>query len=305
MEIKTILIIDDDQTLVAPLKEGLESLGYRVAVAFDGIQGIYQAREAKPDAIILDFNMPGGGGANVYQRIRKSPDTADIPVIFSTVVALEEVKEKVVPTPKTFFLRKPVGLSQFVGVLNKVLGLPAPVSTPEPFSAVPLPVSAPRPVLKAPPVPRKGGVSPSRRSAKAAKYHEFEVRVTYADTDKMGVIYYANYFRYFEQGRTELLRSLGIRYRDLEVKRKLFIPAIEANCRYLAPARYDDLLTVRSWIAFLGKASVVFRNDIYNKDLGGKKVAEGFSRHALVNDLWRTVRIPKDIRALLEPYVTE
>ena len=60
---KTVLIIDDDQTLVAPLKDGLESIVYRVAVAFDGLQGILQAHQARPDVIILDFHMPGGGTA--------------------------------------------------------------------------------------------------------------------------------------------------------------------------------------------------------------------------------------------------
>ncbi len=304
MNPKTILIIDDDQTLVAPLKDGLESIGYRVAVAFDGVQGIYQALQSRPDAIILDFNMPGGGGENVYKRLRKSPQTTETPVIFSTVVALEEVKSRISPTPNTYFLRKPVGLSQFIGVLNKVLGHPAPVEVREPFMAVPPPVSAPkaqpagREKSRARPAPK-----PAREGGKLEKYHEFEVRVTYADTDKMGVIYYSNYLRYFEAGRTELFRSMGVRYRDLEVQRKLFIPCVEANCQYLAPARYDDLLVVRSWIASVGRASIVFRNTVYNKDLGGKTVAEGFTRHALVNDLWRSVRIPPDLRKLMDPYI--
>jgi len=147
--------------------------------------------------------------------------------------------------------------------------------------------------------------SPASKPAAGPKFHEFAVRVTYADTDKMGIIYYANYFRYFEQGRTELLRSLGVRYRDLEVQRKLFIPAVEARCFYLGPSRYDDLLIVRTWISSLGKASVSFDNEIYDKDLGGQKVAKGYSRHAVVNDLWRPARVPEDLRRLMEPYVGE
>ncbi len=283
---KTILIIDDDQTLVAPLKDGLESLGYRVAVAFDALQGILQAHQAKPDAIILDYQMPGGGGGGVYERLRQAADTAETPVIFSTVVSLDEVKRRIKPTPNTFFLRKPVGLSQFVAVLNTVLGLSvaAPGSS---FSPVPAPPPPPPPKPR-PPKPR---------------FHEFRVRVSYADTDKMGIIYYANYFIYFEQGRTELLRSLGVRYRDLEIQRKIFIPAVEARCRYLAPSRYDDLLIVRTWISELGKASISFNNAIHDEDLGGRRVAEGFSRHAVVNDLWRSTRVPPDLRALLQPYV--
>ena len=296
MTSKTILIIDDDQTLVAPLKEGLESVGYRVAVAFDGMQGVLQAHQVRPDVIILDFYMPGGGGHTVYERLRKAPDTADTPVIFSTVVALEEVKSKVKPTPRTYFLRKPVGLGQVVSVLNTVLGEKkgVPLFSTEPFQAVP------------PPPATKAAAPPAaRRAKKIPKFHEFQVRVTYADTDKLGIIYYANYFKYFEQGRTELLRSLGVRYRDLEVQRKIFIPAVEARCRYLAPSRYDDLLVVRTWISELGRASLCFENDIFDQDLGGQKVARGFSRHAVVNDLWRTTRIPADLKVLLEPYVGE
>ena len=129
------------------------------------------------------------------------------------------------------------------------------------------------------------------------------MRVTYADTDKMGIIYYANYLKYFEQGRTELLRALGVRYRDLEVQRKIFLPAVEARCQYLAPSRYDDLLTVRTWIARMGRASISFECDMVDKDLAGKVVARGYSRHALVNDLWRTTRMPDDLRVLLAPFV--
>ncbi|MBI2362383.1 MAG: response regulator, partial [Elusimicrobia bacterium] len=73
---KSILIIDDDQALVAAIKEGLETLGFRVAAAFDGLQGVLQAHQAKPDAVMLDFNMPAGGGAGVYERLRSSTVTA-------------------------------------------------------------------------------------------------------------------------------------------------------------------------------------------------------------------------------------
>ncbi len=276
---KTILIIDDDQTLVAPLKDGLESSGYRVAVAFDGMQGIVQAHQSRPDAIILDYHMPGGGGQTVYERLRKAPGTAKTPIIFSTVVTLDELRARISPSEKTFFLRKPVGFSQILGALHSLLGAPEPAPAPQ--------AEPPK----------------AKTKAREPKCYEFPVRVTYADTDKMGIIYYANYFKYFEAGRTELLRSLGVRYRDLEIQRKLFLPCVEANCRYLAPSRYDDLLVVCTWISELGRASVRFENQIVDKDLGGKVVARGFSRHAVVNDLWRTTRVPDDLRALLQPYV--
>ncbi|MBI5622746.1 MAG: YbgC/FadM family acyl-CoA thioesterase [Elusimicrobia bacterium] len=303
---KRILIVDDDQGLVAPLKEGLESVGYRVSVAFDGLQGVLQAHQAKPDAIILDFQMPGGGGHTVYERLRSSPDTAGIPVIFSSVISADEIRSRVKPGPNTFFLRKPMGLGQFIAILNSVLGLSVGAAPEEPFSPVP-PPPAVRPTLA--PAPAKAEHAPQshRGHVKPAKvrFHEFNVRVTYADTDKMGVIYYANYLRYFEQGRVELLRSLGVRYRDLEVQRKLFIPVVETGCRYLAASRYDDLLAVRTCITDMGKASITFKYLIFDEEGGRRKVADGFTRHAVVNDLWRAVRVPEDLRKLLEPFVGE
>ena len=294
---KTILIIDDDQTLVAPLKEGLESLGFRVCVAFDGLQGVLQAHQAKPAAVILDFNMPGGGGGTVFERLRGAPDTARIPIIFSTVISLDELKGKVRADGLTHFLRKPVALRQFLAVLNKILG----VAVPEVSGVSDVLPPAPAPVSRAPAV--AAVPPPAPKPVKPPKFHEFEVRVTYADTDKMGIIYYANYLRYFEQGRTELLRSLGIRYRDLEIQRKLYFPVVEANCQYLAPSRYDDLLVVRTWISDIGKASMRFEYEIIDQDLGGKRAARGYTRHALLNDLWRPARAPEDLRKLVEPYV--
>lgn len=302
---KTILIIDDDQTLVAPLKDGLESIGYRIAVAFDGLQGILQAHQSRPDAIILDFHMPGGGGHTVYERLRQAADTASTPIIFSTVVTLEEVKSVIRPSANTFFLRKPVGLNQIITVLNTVLG-----DSKQPLASSPVtapvkrePAGPPAPAIPTPAPSLPAPAAASAPSPAAPRVFEYSVRVTYADTDKMGIIYYANYFKFFEQGRTELLRSLGLRWRDLEIQRKLYLPCVEAKCRYQAPSRYDDLLVVRTWISHLGRGSVTFENDIYDRELGGRRVARGQTRHAVVNDLWRSTRIPNDVRLALSPFV--
>lgn len=300
---KTILIIDDDSSLVVPLKDGLESAGYKVAAAFDGVQGLLLAHQSKPDLIILDYYMPGGTGGSVYEKLRMRPDTQGIPVVFSTGVTLEELKSAIKPGPKTFFLRKPVGFTGLLNVVNQVLG-----EARKPVTGVVYPANgaaAPAPAPKAAePAPGKEAkaAKPAAPARRKPKTHEFEVRVTYADTDKAGIIYYANYYRYLEQGRTELMRSLGVRYRDLEIQRKLFLPAVESGCKYLAPSRYDDLLVVRTWLSELGRASVTFSAEIVDKDIG-KVVAEVFSRHAVVNDLWRPARVPPDLRALLAPYV--
>lgn len=295
---KTILIIDDDQALVAPLKEGLESMGYRVAVAYDGLQGILQAHQTRPDLILLDFYMPGGGGGAVYERLRQSKDTAKTPIVFSTVVSVEEVKGRIRPSAHTFFLRKPVGLNQIASVIRSVLGEKPAEGKDVPFSPVPPPAAA---VPSLPPL-AKGG---RRSAAKAAsgRAHELTVRVTYADTDKMGVVYYGNYFRYFEQGRTELLRSLGARYRELEERRKIFLPVAETSCRYAAPARYDDLVVVRTWVCRLGRASVSFGYEIAAAEENGARLALGSTRHAVVDGDWKPAALPSDLRTALEPYL--
>jgi acyl-CoA thioester hydrolase len=133
--------------------------------------------------------------------------------------------------------------------------------------------------------------------------HELAVRVTYADTDRMGVVYYANYLRFFEQGRTELLRSLGSRYRDLELQRKLYLPAVAASCQYEAPGRYDDLLLVRTWVSALGRASLSFAYEVRDAEHAERRLAAGHTRHALVNEFWKPARLPDDLRAALSPFL--
>src|SRR3954468_8291451 len=102
---------------------------------------------------------------------------------------------------------------------------------------------------------------------------EFEVRITYADTDRMGVVYYANYLTLFERGRTELMRNMGLRYRDLEEKEKVFLPVSEATCRYPHPAKYDDLIRVVTKIEKVGGASIDFSYEIFDVE-SGRKIAE-------------------------------
>lgn len=290
---KKVLIIDDDHGVVGIVKDGLESIGLRVVVAFDGVQGVLQAHQTMPDVVLLDFNMPAGGGATVYERLRNSTDTCRIPIVFTTVVPIEEVRGRIRPGPQTYFLKKPVTLQQLRMVLGQVLG----VALAEVSSVAAAPSPAPAPATVAPPVPLQAP------APAGVKHHEFEVRVTYADTDKMGVIYYANYFRYFELGRTELMRSLGLRYRDLEADRKILLPVVEARCEYLGPSRYDDLLLVRTRLARLGPASVTFGYEIIDKASADRLVATGYTRHAVVGERWRPMRVPDDLKALLRPYV--
>jgi acyl-CoA thioester hydrolase len=127
--------------------------------------------------------------------------------------------------------------------------------------------------------------------------HEMPFRVAYADTDRMGVVYYANYLMMFERGRTEFLRDHGMCYLEWEEK-GYFLPVTESECRYLAPARYDDLLTVRTKVESLGGASVVFTYEIVNAATG-QSLVTGRTKHPIVDRSWRPVRIPADMRAAL------
>src|SRR5689334_1774563 len=134
--------------------------------------------------------------------------------------------------------------------------------------------------------------------SKTMNHYDFDVRISYADTDRMGVVYYANYLVLFERGRTEYLRSLGLRYRDLEEKQRIFMPAMESHVEYYAPARYDDLIRVRTYLSELGHAHLTFGSEIY--DESNKMIAKGSVKLAVVNLLWKPTRLPDDLRSLLQ-----
>ena len=118
---RTILIVDDDPGLSAPLKDGLEARGYQVAVAADGLQAIQQACDANPDLIILDFHMPGGGGTAAYIGLRELGPTLKTPIVFLTAVPIAEVKNDLSFDANTYFIAKPAGLDEIVPVIRAAL----------------------------------------------------------------------------------------------------------------------------------------------------------------------------------------
>jgi acyl-CoA thioester hydrolase len=124
-----------------------------------------------------------------------------------------------------------------------------------------------------------------------------EVRVLYADTDRMGVVYYGNYFRFFEAGRAHWMRERGKPYSEVEREYDIRMPVAEATCRYRAPAVYDDLIVVETRLTELGHASCTFS---YRVLRGDELLAEGATLHAAVDARGRIVRFPKEVRALLE-----
>lgn len=91
----------------------------------------------------------------------------------------------------------------------------------------------------------------------------YRVRVRYSETDQMGYVYYGNYARYYEIGRTELMRSMGIHYKSME-ERGIIMPVVFMEAKYLRPARYDDLIEIRTRIKKLTDKSIVFESLIYN-----------------------------------------
>ena len=121
------------------------------------------------------------------------------------------------------------------------------------------------------------------------------VRVRYAETDQMGVVYYANYFVWFEIGRTDLLRTLGGTYRELEAG-GLTLPVIEASCQYGAPCRYDDELVIVTRGRLLSPIRVAFTYAVERAD--GVVAATGRTEHAAIAG-GRPRRLPPALRAAL------
>lgn len=124
------------------------------------------------------------------------------------------------------------------------------------------------------------------------KQVETFLRVRYKDTDQMGLVYYANYFVWFEVGRAEYLRSLGMSYKSLE-QSQIFLPVIEAYCEYKFPARYDDELRVVAALKTLQEVKLGFQYDIYKVDQEDTLLASGETVHAFVNEKGRPLVLRK------------
>jgi acyl-CoA thioester hydrolase len=127
------------------------------------------------------------------------------------------------------------------------------------------------------------------------------VRARYPETDRMGVVHHSHYFVWFEIGRTELLRDLGIPYASLE-EEQLYMPVIEAAARYRAPVRYDEEVDVETELTDVTGVQVRFAY-LLRRHPGGEPVATGFSLHAAVNEKGRPRRIPPEIRERLSSLV--
>ena len=126
-----------------------------------------------------------------------------------------------------------------------------------------------------------------------------QVRVIYGDTDQMGVVYYANYLRYFEFARSEFLRAHGRSYREMEAE-GLSLPVVEASCRYQAPARYEDLLLVGTEVPAVSRVTLTFRYQVTRA--GSPEVlCTGSTVHACLGRGGRPARLPDWVAALATP----
>jgi acyl-CoA thioester hydrolase len=117
-----------------------------------------------------------------------------------------------------------------------------------------------------------------------------KIRTIYADTDAMGIVYHTNYIRWFEIGRTELFRDLGILYSEVE-KAGFNLPLTQVFCHYLLPARYDDIVEVETDIEYLKRASIKFSYLILDEK-HRNLITEGYSVHACTDNRGKIIRIP-------------
>ena len=122
-------------------------------------------------------------------------------------------------------------------------------------------------------------------------------RVRYAETDQMGVVYYANYLVWFEVGRTDFCRQKGFAYRDMEKEDGLCIIVAEARCRYKAPAHYDDEIEIRTSLRSVRRRVLVFAYEVYRKE-SEELLAEGETVHVITDLEGRPRALPEKYRDL-------
>ena len=142
-------------------------------------------------------------------------------------------------------------------------------------------------------------MSVPRYTERMSPAHTATIRVRYAETDQMGVVYYANYFVWFEIGRVELMRALGFEYRELEEQDQCYLPVVEANCRYRAPARYDDVLTLETRVLNQRTSMIRFGYRLLREKRSGSEeqepllLAEGETVHVVVDRAMQKTVLPE------------
>jgi acyl-CoA thioester hydrolase len=128
------------------------------------------------------------------------------------------------------------------------------------------------------------------------------LRVRYAETDQMGVVYYANYFVWFEIGRVEFLRQLGFDYKRMETVDDCVLPVVDARCRYKAPARYDDVLLLETRLIAMRSAVLKFAYRLVRSESAeapAQSLAEGETTHVIVDRHFQKKALPQQYLTVL------
>ena len=126
----------------------------------------------------------------------------------------------------------------------------------------------------------------------APAWHETRLRVRYAETDQMGVVYHSNHLIWFEVGRVELMRSMGFTYRDMEREDQCFIAVAAAQCRYRAPVYYDEEVVVRTRLKNVRESVVVFAYELLRAE-NGTLLAEGETTHIVTDANMKIAMLPE------------
>lgn len=134
-----------------------------------------------------------------------------------------------------------------------------------------------------------------RHDRKDLDYIDTVVNVRYAETDQMGVVYYANYLVWFEVGRVSWCHARGFRYSDLEKQHDRMMTVAEASCRYRAPARFEDEILIRTAVAGATDKVIRFHYEVRRKNTG-QLLADGQTTHVVVDAALRPARLPREYR---------
>jgi len=127
------------------------------------------------------------------------------------------------------------------------------------------------------------------------EFAETTIRVRYAETDQMGVVYHGNFFTWFEVGRVELCRQLGFEYKRMESEDDSYIVVAEARCRYKRPARFDDVLTIRTRLTQSQRRTLRFAYEVFNQETR-ETIATGETFHVICDSRGRPKSLPEKYR---------
>ena len=131
-------------------------------------------------------------------------------------------------------------------------------------------------------------------------WHDTEIRVRYAETDKMGIVHHSNYLIWFEAGRSDLCRARGFSYREMEERDEALMVVAESYVRYKSPAFYEDVLHVRTQVAEVRSRSIRFIYEVY-RPADDAVIAEGETLHLVTDGQKKVKLIPESYKALLDP----